>query len=79
MNMLNMTGGALAQPLVGYLLDHFWRGQMQHGIRVYHLSHYQHALLVLPTGILISLLFLPFIKETYCKNITQNDLDASHV
>lgn len=71
MNMLNMTGGALAQPLVGYLLDHFWSGEMVHGIRNYHLPHFQHALLVLPVGIFISLLFLPFIKETYCQNITQ--------
>ena len=66
-NMFNMIGGAMALPLVGLLLDISWKGAMQGNIRFYSLTNYHHALAVVPICVGLSLLLLPFIKETYCK------------
>lgn len=67
MNMLNMIGGAVLQPFIGFLLDHYWTGKLMAGTRVYSLENYHVALAVLPIIIFISSLFIPFIKETRCK------------
>lgn len=67
MNMLNMIGGAVLQPFIGYLLDHYWKGVIIDGTRIYSIQDYYTALVVLPTIIFISLLLMPFIKETHCK------------
>ena len=67
MNMMNMIGIALAQPLIGYLLDYLWQGQMDHGVRIYSLAAYQKSLLILPLGVTIALCIVPFIREGYCK------------
>ena len=67
MNTLNMIGGAALQPFIGCILDLHWRGKMELGARVYSLGAYHIALMVLPISLLLSLLILPFIKETYCK------------
>ena len=67
MNMFNMIGGAVGQPLVGMILDHFWSGQMQNGIRVYSVSNFHYALAALPIMLGISFFIVPFIKETYCR------------
>lgn len=72
MNMLNMVGGAAGQPLVGYLLDANWSGEMLDGVRVYSVQHYHIALAALPIMMAISLLIIPFIKETFCKSVTNH-------
>lgn len=68
MNMMNMVGIALAQPLIGYILDKMWTGEMAGSVRMYPLSAYHTALSILPIGMLIALLILPRIKETYCQS-----------
>ena len=73
--MMNMVGVAIAQPLIGVLLDKFWMQdplnqallQVNHAERIYQASEYIKAVSILPLGILIAILLLPFIKETYCK------------
>ncbi|VEG90323.1 MFS transporter [Legionella spiritensis] len=69
MNMMNMVGIALAQPLIGYILDLMWQGKIVDKVRVYPLEAYHVALAILPAGIFISLLVLPRIKETYCQSV----------
>lgn len=69
MNMMNMIGIALAQPLIGFLLDRMWAGEIVDKVRVYPLSAYHYSLAILPLGILIALLILPKIKETYCQSV----------
>lgn len=71
MNMMNMIGIAIAQPVIGFILDKMWAGEMVNGVRVYSISAYTSSLSILPICIFVSLLILPFIKETYCRN--QND------
>ena len=50
MNMMNMIGIAIAQPLIGYFLDQLWQGQMDNGVRVYSVQAYQQSLIILPIG-----------------------------
>lgn len=71
MNMMNMVGIALAQPLIGYVLDRMWQGEMSGTVRLYPLEAYHTALAILPLGMFIALLILPRIKETYCQSIHQ--------
>ncbi len=69
MNMMNMVGIAIAQPLIGYILDKMWAGEMVGTVRMYPLHAYHTALSILPLGMLIALLILPRIKETYCQSV----------
>lgn len=68
MNMLNMIGATIAQPLIGWLLDHFWAGHhAADGSRVYLAFNYEQALALLPLCLLVALFLIPFIQETYCR------------
>lgn len=69
MNMMNMIGIALAQPLIGLILDTLWDGQMSGSVRLYPVQAYFTALSILPIGMFIALLLLPKIKETYCQSV----------
>jgi sugar phosphate permease len=67
-NTLNNASGALAQPIVGKLLDKLWDGTiLPNGDPVYSLSMYNEALLFLPVCIAIAFFLFPFIRETYCQ------------
>lgn len=66
-NTLNNASGALAQPVVGKLLDKQWDGTLlPDGNPAYSIEMYNHALLFLPECILIALFVIPFVRETYC-------------
>jgi len=69
MNMMNMVGIALVQPLIGYILDQMWAGEMKGTVRLYPLEAYHTALSILPLGMLVALLILPKVKETYCQSV----------
>ena len=77
-NMLAASGGALFQPLVGYLLWLSWRGDMINHVPVYTLAQYQAALIILPICYAISgLICWRFIRETCCAPIKQVITDFS--
>lgn len=61
-------GAAIAQPLVGWVMDRYWDGTLSNGVRIYARSDYKAGLLLLfglsAAGLLIGF----FIKETYCRN-----------
>ncbi len=67
MNMVNSLGGAIAPPAVGVILDHVWDGQFADGARVYASNNYHVALTALPALVVMAIIILPFIKETYCQ------------
>lgn len=67
-NMAAILGGAVSQPLVGYLLHIGWGGVMIHHAPVYSIASYRIALLLLPIAAIIGLAIAGFkIKETYCE------------
>jgi MFS family permease len=68
-NMAVVIGGAVLQPLVGYILTCAWSGKILEGVAVYSVSDYESALFIIPVIYLVGLLFsLAFIKESYCKS-----------
>jgi MFS family permease len=69
MNMLNMIPAALAQPLIGFILDACWTGTLINSSRVYPLSAYYIGFSIIPIAIFLATLILPFVKETYCHSI----------
>jgi MFS family permease len=66
-NMFNALCGAISDPLIGKLLDLDWDGKMQAGARYFTTSNYQHALIILPIGVALAIIFLLFCKETHCQ------------
>ncbi len=67
MNMFDSICEALAEPLIGKLLDSGWHGAMQQGARLFSAHDYHIALAILPVFFLLALVLLNFTQETYCK------------
>lgn len=59
---LIMGGGAVFQPLFGWLLDHFSAVPGQ-----YDASAFSKAIWILPIAFIVATIFSLFLKETYCK------------
>lgn len=78
-NTINNASGALAQPVVGKLLDAQWQGQvLADGSPVYSIGMYTNAFLFLPICLLVAFILLPFIKETFCRPLfTRVSLDSA--
>jgi MFS family permease len=70
MNAFDALFGAFSDPLTGMFLDWGWDGKIVDGARVFSLSAYKAAFLTLPAYLLIALLSLAKIKETFCKHST---------
>jgi len=69
MNMCIVGAGAVMQPLVGWLLDLNWSGEMLDGARVYADSSYSLAFTSL--SIMNSTAFVAalFLRETHCRQV----------
>lgn len=65
-NMMVMAGGTIFQPLVGHMLDDSWRGKLFHGARIYSVADYRHALSLLIGCLIVALVVIPLMKETFC-------------
>lgn len=65
-NLSVLIGGAIFQPLVGYILQHTDSWRLVNGVHVYSIASYQTALLVMPLCFLASLIIASFlIKESH--------------
>jgi len=67
MNSFDALFGSFSDPLTGMFLDVFWDGKLVNGARIFSVAAYGKAFIILPIYLIISLGFLFFIKETYCK------------
>lgn len=69
-NAINTMWGALAQPFIGLLLDVSTKSAGQAAVAsssgAFTLAQYQSAFLTLPVCLVVSFIFLMFLKETYC-------------
>lgn len=68
MNAFDALFGAISDPLTGKFLDMNWDGKLVDGARVFSVEAYKAAFLTLPAYLLIALLSLLRIKETYCQS-----------
>ena len=67
MNTFDSICEAITEPFIGKLLDISWHGTLQQGSRLFSISDYHMALMVLPIYFIMALLLLIGIRETYCK------------
>jgi MFS family permease len=72
-NFLVMLSGMFMQKFVGWLLDLHWTGVIQNGIRVYSLSDYQHAIVVVPISLLIAVVLALLLKDKQLKLHSEQD------
>lgn len=69
-NMAVVVGGALFQPLVGWLMASHFTGQVLHGVPEYSVGDYRFGLLVVPLSFVLGFIASAFfIKETYCQQV----------
>lgn len=66
-NTAVVGSGALFQPLIGWLLDANWQGQLIAGARIYAPDTYAIALSVLPLGSLLGVFCALILRESYCR------------
>lgn len=67
MNTFNAICEALFEPLVGALLDKTGSGQLINDLHQFSLPGYHLSLFILPISLILSLIALLFIKETFCQ------------
>jgi MFS family permease len=66
-NMAAIIGGAISQPLIGFLLHWQWHGEIINHVRYYSERDYQIAFLLLPVAALTGLCVTIFkLQETHC-------------
>ena len=66
-NMGTMSGPMILQPLVGWLLDRQWRGDLLNGVRIYDAQAYQTAFLPMLAWLCLTLALAWFTRETNCR------------
>ncbi|MCP3898365.1 MAG: MFS transporter [Desulfobacteraceae bacterium] len=66
-NMGVMMGPTLLQPLVGFILDSNWAGQMANEVRAYSLDAYEFGFIPVIGWVILSVVLLFFTKETHCQ------------
>ncbi|AHE68009.1 hypothetical protein Loa_02472 [Legionella oakridgensis ATCC 33761 = DSM 21215] len=72
-SILTQGGYIIYQNLFSLLLVRHGGMNMVDGAPVYSFGDYQAAATILPLGLCIALLVLFKLKETYCRQITQQD------
>ena len=65
-NIGNMIGPTFLQPVIGWMLDKNWTGQVNHGIHVYGVHAYQLGFIFMVSWLVLSSILLSFTQETYC-------------
>ncbi len=66
-SVLIMGGGAVFEPLFGYLLNLHWDHAMVNGVAQYSAKDFNLALLILPITMVVGILAACLAKETYCR------------
>ncbi len=70
-NGLVTGAGALFQPLLGWLLDLNWKGEMAAGARLYDPGAYRIALSAIIVGCVIGFICSLAMRETYCRPLDE--------
>jgi len=63
LNCINMLGGIVYHNLIGLFMDVFWQGTVESTTRIYDVSTYAKALMVIPIGCLIGALGITFMRQ----------------
>lgn len=67
-NLATVLGGIFVLPVVGLLIKWGWNGRIVHGLPIYTLNEYRHAMYVIPVSLLLAFIASFFwLKETHAK------------
>lgn len=66
-SVLIMGGGAVFQPLFGWLMDLHGDRKMIDGVAVYSANDYLQGMMIMPIAFVIGLIAIMLIRETYCR------------
>ncbi|MBI5917918.1 MAG: MFS transporter [Nitrosomonadales bacterium] len=66
-NTGSFIGAGILQPLVGWVMDREWAGQVSGGVRLYSPENFQSGLSVMFAFALVGLIGACFIRETHCR------------
>lgn len=72
-SILIMGGGAVFQPLFGWLMELHWDQTLNHGIAVYSPSNYLYGLSIMPIAFVVSIIAACLLRETYCHPYPENN------
>ncbi len=68
-NMGVMIGPMILQPVMGWALDNHWTGALVKGARIYGLSAYHSAFLILLIWSVLSIVLISFATESNCRQM----------
>ena len=68
-NMGGFMAGALLQPLVGWVMDLGWQGELFGGARFYDLATWRSGMLVITVAATLGAASCWWVRETRCRNI----------
>jgi len=66
-NMGTMSGPMILQPVMGWMLDRQWSGEMLSGVPIYDTQAYQTGFLLLTGWLALTVILACFTRETYCR------------
>lgn len=66
-SILIMGGGAVFQPLFGWLIDLHWDQTFLQGVPYYSPSNYRYGMAIMPIAFTVSLFAACCLRETYCQ------------
>ncbi|MDQ8039462.1 MAG: MFS transporter [Rickettsiella sp.] len=66
-SILIMGGGAVFQPLFGWLMDLHWDQTLNHGVANYSPGNYFYGLAIMPIAFVVSIIAACFLRETNCQ------------
>ncbi len=66
-NMGNMLGGMLMQPAVGWVLDRYWSGAVENGVRMYSFEAYRAGFSLMLVWLLLAVIAAVVTSETHCR------------
>lgn len=72
-SILIMGGGAVFQPLFGWLIDRHWDQTFLRGIPYYSANNYRYGMAILPIAFIVSLIAACYLRETYCRPFTHEN------
>jgi hypothetical protein len=64
-----LSGGAIFQPLFGYIMDKGNDFTIVNNVHIYSAADYHHAMFIMPIAMVIALLVTFFVRETYCQSV----------
>jgi predicted MFS family arabinose efflux permease len=67
-NTGGFVGGALMQPLSGWVIERGWDGMMVDGVRIYAVAAYERGLWLFLAASLIGCVAVLWLTETHCRN-----------